>query len=623
MILNSPTISGSLTVTGNIIASGSITLSGSVASASYASNAELLDGLDSTQFTLTSSFAAQTASFTAFTASILSYTSSQNILNGTYATTGSNTFTGVQTVNSNLVVTGSITAQTLVVQTITSSVDFVTGSTRFGSSLSTSTHEFTGSVNITGSVAIASAATYALDVSGTGRFTGALTADYLTANSGALINTTSSPFILYNSGGGGNAKRFAQSMTNGDYMKIYSLNDNGTTRTDNILTATIGGNVGIGTTSPNRKFSVNGDINATDSTNNWDMVLRATSTESQIRSTYSGAGGFNPMTFYTSDTERMRITSGGNVGIGTSTPAVALHILSGTASSSGRSRLIHATSGAQIDTYVGVSDGCGIIVNNNPLFFEVNSAERMRITSGGNVLVATTSNSTNNIGGPRNFTIGNVNTAGTGRDVWIYMDDSDMRLYTNNTQRILITSGGAINIVDSYFIANSAAGYRFNNQADTFNNVIMYDNGNVSIRGALSKGSGTFRIDHPLESKKNTHQLIHSFVEGPRADLIYRGTVTLVNGTATINIDTSAGMTEGTFVALNRETQFFITNQSGWNNIKGLLQGNILTIEAEDTNSTDTIAWMVVGERQDKHIKDTDWTDSNGKPILEPLKSTE
>jgi hypothetical protein len=164
--------------------------------------------------------------------------------------------------------------------------------------------------------------------------------------------------------------------------------------------------------------------------------------------------------------------------------------------------------------------------------------------------------------------------------------------------------------------------YRF----DTYSvgNAFSISNaGNCAVAGALSKGSGTFKIDHPLESKKDTHQLVHSFVEGPRADLIYRGTTTLVNGTATINIDTSAGMTEGTFVALNRETQFFITNQSGWNNIKGLLQGNILTIEAEDTNSTDTIAWMVVGERQDKHIKDTDWTDSNGKPILEPLKSTE
>jgi hypothetical protein len=142
----------------SVSSSGAITTTGNVAgTASYASNAELLDGLDSTVFTLTSSFAAQTASFTAFTssvnsfsASIFSYTASQNILNGTYATTGSNTFTGIQTVNSNLVVTGSITAQTLVVQTITSSVDFVTGSTRFGS-LSSNTHVFTGSLLVSGS----------------------------------------------------------------------------------------------------------------------------------------------------------------------------------------------------------------------------------------------------------------------------------------------------------------------------------------------------------------------------------------------------------------------------------------------------------------------------------------
>lgn len=133
-------VSGSTTLM-SVSSSGAITTTGNVAgTASYASNAELLDGLDSTVFTLTSSFTAQTASFTAFTAS-------QNILNGKYATTGSNTFTGIQTVNSNLIVTGSITAQTLVVQTITSSVDFVTGSTRFGSLL-TNTHVFSGSVSM-------------------------------------------------------------------------------------------------------------------------------------------------------------------------------------------------------------------------------------------------------------------------------------------------------------------------------------------------------------------------------------------------------------------------------------------------------------------------------------------
>ena len=53
----------------------------------------------------------------------------------------------------NFTVRGTLTAQTIVVQTITSSVSFMTGSTRFGSLL-TDTHTFTGSVNITGSLTV-------------------------------------------------------------------------------------------------------------------------------------------------------------------------------------------------------------------------------------------------------------------------------------------------------------------------------------------------------------------------------------------------------------------------------------------------------------------------------------
>jgi len=145
-------------------------------------------------------------------------------------------------------------------------------------------------------------------------------------------------------------------------------------------------------------------------------------------------------------------------------------------------------------------------------------------------------------------------------------------------------------------------------------------NGNVTIGGALSKGSGSFKINHPLESKKDTHYLVHSFIEGPQADLIYRGTATLSSGTATINIDTVSGMTDGTFVALNTGVQCFTNNESGWTAVKGSVSGNTLTITAQDNSCTDTISWMVIGERQDPHIKDsgTDWTTAEGKPILEP-----
>jgi hypothetical protein len=145
--------------------------------------------------------------------------------------------------------------------------------------------------------------------------------------------------------------------------------------------------------------------------------------------------------------------------------------------------------------------------------------------------------------------------------------------------------------------------------------------GTVTVYGALSKGSGSFKIDHPL--KPETHHLVHSFVEAPQADNIYRGKVELVSGSATVNIDTVAGMTDGTFAALNREVQCFTSNESGWTPVKGSVSGNVLTITAQDNTCTDTISWLVIGERQDQHMYDTEWTDDTGKVIVEPLKPVE
>jgi hypothetical protein len=137
----------------------------------------------------------------------------------------------------------------------------------------------------------------------------------------------------------------------------------------------------------------------------------------------------------------------------------------------------------------------------------------------------------------------------------------------------------------------------------------------------LSKSSGSFRIEHPLESLSETHELVHSFIEGPQIDLIYRGVVSLVNGTASVNIDLNSSMTEGTFEALCREVQCFTTNETDWTPVRGKVTGNILTIEAQDATSTASISWMVLGERKDKHIMNTNMTDEYGKLIVEPLKT--
>ena len=144
----------------------------------------------------------------------------------------------------------------------------------------------------------------------------------------------------------------------------------------------------------------------------------------------------------------------------------------------------------------------------------------------------------------------------------------------------------------------------------------------ITGAGVISKASGSFKIDHPLPEKTDTHHLVHSFVEGPQADLLYRGTATLSSGTATVNIDTAARMTDGTFVALNGNVQAFTTNETAFDNVRALVSGNILTITSEDNTSTATISWLVVGERKDAHMVSggTTWTDSDGRVITEPLK---
>ena len=137
--------------------------------------------------------------------------------------------------------------------------------------------------------------------------------------------------------------------------------------------------------------------------------------------------------------------------------------------------------------------------------------------------------------------------------------------------------------------------------------------GRVVIDAVLSKTSGTFDIPHP--TRGGDWRLRHSFIEGPQADLIYRGTVTLAGGTATVDLDTASNMTDGTWEALCRDPWTMVA--SSGNAVEWSLSGKTLTITSDTADAV--CSWMVIAERQDDHMKSPEGVlaDDDGHLIVE------
>jgi hypothetical protein len=81
-------------------------------------------------------------------------------------------------------------------------------------------------------------------------------------------------------------------------------------------------------------------------------------------------------------------------------------------------------------------------------------------------------------------------------------------------------------------------------------------------------------------------------------------------------------MTSGTFVALTMNTQVFVTNNSNFDRVIATINGSIVTITSENPVSNDIINWMVIGERKDTHALKSTHTNENGSLITEYDDST-
>jgi hypothetical protein len=113
----------------------------------------------------------------------------------------------------------------------------------------------------------------------------------------------------------------------------------------------------------------------------------------------------------------------------------------------------------------------------------------------------------------------------------------------------------------------------------------------VYVTGTLSKGAGSFKIDHPLDPENKYLQ--HSFVESPDMMNVYNGNiVTDANGEAAVELPDY-------FEALNKDFRYQLTviGEFAQAIVSEEIQNNRFTIRTDKPNIK--VSWQVTGIRRD------------------------
>jgi hypothetical protein len=267
----------------------------------------------------------------------------------------------------------------------------------------------------------------------------------------------------------------------------YSLDLTGTARvTTSAYFATASGKLGIGTTTPTDKLEVqDGDLstyhNANASTAGYGINFYTNGGGSKNSLAYIvlsqvGTARSGDLLFLTSNSgapaERMRILANGNVGIGTSLPSGIVNGKGLVIYDANYPRLIlqNTTTGTSTSAYSGMYLITSDLYIDNPLsngnlIFTTNNSERMRITSGGNVLIGNTVYSADRLsveGTANNWAGKFVGSTTSGQsfgiDIVAGTSSADYPLYvrtTNYSLRLYVRGDGVCYIGASSWVYNS------------------------------------------------------------------------------------------------------------------------------------------------------------------------
>ena len=643
------------TVTATSVTSGAITITG----------ASSLQNVTATNITtgtirLTGLSNLQTVTATSVTSGAITITGASSLQNvtATTITTGTITLTGLsnlQTVTATSVTSGAITItgasslQNVTATNITTGTITLTGLSNLQTVTATSITS--GAITITGASSLQNVTATNI-TSATLELTNALDASFNSHTLGAILTTGGNVGI-------GIVPTATFQINNPATISntVVNILGNGAGADPLFYLATLKGDT----------TNVNGSI-----ISKIGLTRSLTQLNSYIRF-HRGTGtsdGF--MSFSTNtDTERARLDASGNLGIGTSSPGSSLHVtgllpvspvgtgfhtgvdasgnagiqLNAGTSTSGspyidfgftgddyKSRIIHANSQNNLVFIVGggttslVMNSTGNVVIPGPFTASSNTNTLGSLfTTGGNIGFGTTSP------GSGLHITSLLPLAPTGNGVHAGMD-------SNGNAGLQINAGGSTSGLTFIDFGYTALDYTSRILGDNFNknlnfyagsninpNITIASNGNVGINttnpgstltvnGSLAKNTGTFDIEHPIIEGK---RLLHSFIEGPRCDLIYRGTVNLVDGIKHVNLDkdcvqdSDCEMSDGTFEALCANPVKYLHNNTSYSRLKGYINGNILTIECEDVTN-DSVDWMVIAERKDRFIQMWDKTNENG-----------